>query len=75
MYFTKGKSSDEMTVLVDQWRAVDTVCLDFSKVFDNVTHKILTDKCLVHRMNRQAVRWTENFLEGQAKRVVVISLH
>lgn len=44
---------DEMTVPVNKGRAVDIVCLDFSKVFDNVTHSILTDKWLVHRMNGQ----------------------
>lgn len=31
---------DEMTGLVDEGRAVDTIQLDFSKVFDTVLHKI-----------------------------------
>jgi len=42
--FTKGKSCltslitcDEITVLVDEGRAVDVVCLDFSKAFDTTS--------------------------------------
>lgn len=50
--FTKDKSCltnlislyDEMTGWVDEWRVVDVVSLDFSKVFDNVSHNILKDK-------------------------------
>ena len=66
--FTKGKSCltnliafyDVITVWVDGGRAVDVVCLDFSKVFDTVSHNILVmrlRKCVV---NEWTVRWIEN---------------
>jgi len=50
--FTKGKSRltnliafyDGMTAWVDEGRAVDVVCLDFSKVFDTVSYNFLTGK-------------------------------
>ncbi|PKU37976.1 rna-directed dna polymerase from mobile element jockey- hypothetical protein [Limosa lapponica baueri] len=50
--FTKGKSClanlivchDGITGWVDEERAVDVVCLDFSKTFDTVSHNILMGK-------------------------------
>ncbi|PKU44028.1 hypothetical protein llap_5676 [Limosa lapponica baueri] len=36
----------EMTPLVDEGRAVDTVHLDFSKAFDTVFHKIFMEKLM-----------------------------
>ncbi|KAK4829153.1 LOW QUALITY PROTEIN: hypothetical protein QYF61_002368, partial [Mycteria americana] len=68
--FTKGKSCltnlitfyDEMTSLVDEGRAVDIVYLDFSEAFNTACHKILIEKLL---------KWIENWLNGQAQRVVI----
>ena len=60
--FTKGKSCmtnlinfyDEMTVLVDEGRAVDIVYMGFRKALDTVSQKILLEKLLcMGRMSRQ----------------------
>ena len=51
---------DEMTGSVDEGRAVDIVYLDFSKVFDTVSHQILIEKKMKYRLDKQTVRWTEN---------------
>lgn len=42
---------NEITVLVDEWRGVDTVYLDLSKAFDNICFKIFKDKQLMHRLD------------------------
>ncbi|KAK4826734.1 hypothetical protein QYF61_010987 [Mycteria americana] len=57
--------------LVDKGKAVDIVYPDFSKAFDTVSHKNLRDKLLMYRMDKQRVRWTEKWLNGQAWRVVI----
>ena len=46
---------DEMTGLVEERRAVDTVYLDFTKAFDTVSRKsLLLEKLLMYRgMSRQ----------------------
>ena len=59
--FTKGKSwltnlinfHDEMTSLVDKGKTVDIVYLAFSKAFNTVSHKILTEKLLMYRLDEQ----------------------
>jgi len=47
---------DEMTGLVDEARAVDIVCLDFSKAVDAVYCKILRDKLLMYGLDEQTGR-------------------
>ncbi|GAB0184566.1 mitochondrial enolase superfamily member 1 [Grus japonensis] len=37
---------NEMTGLVDEKRAMDMVCLHFSKAFDTICHDILIDKLM-----------------------------
>lgn len=77
--FTKGKSCltglinfyDDMTALVDEGRAVDIVYLDFRKVFDTVSHSILTEELVKHGLNEQMLRWIENWLNRQAQGVTV----
>ncbi|KAK4830236.1 hypothetical protein QYF61_009303 [Mycteria americana] len=59
--FNKGKSCltnlikfyNELTVLVDEGRAVDIVYLDCSKVFDIASHKILIEKLLKYGLDEQ----------------------
>ncbi|GAB0209450.1 mitochondrial enolase superfamily member 1 [Grus japonensis] len=77
--FTKGKSCltnpiafyDGMTGWVDEGRAVDVVCLDFSKAFDTVSHNILIGKLRKCGLDEWTVRWVENWLNGRAQRVVI----
>jgi len=62
--FTKGKSCltnliafyDGMTSWIKESRAVDIVCLDFSKAFVSVSHKLLTGKLIKYGLNEQTVR-------------------
>lgn len=52
---------------VDEDRAVDVVCRDFSKAFDTVPPNILISKLKKCGLDR----WTaENWLNGRAQRVV-----
>ncbi|KAK4826992.1 hypothetical protein QYF61_013092 [Mycteria americana] len=62
---------DKVTCLVDEEEAVDVVYLDFSKVFDMVSHSILLDKLAAHGLDGYTLRWVKNCLDGQAQRVVV----
>ena len=64
---------DKVTGLVDERRAVDIVYLDLRKAFDIVSHKILKAKLLIYRLDEQIVRWTGNWTNGQAQRVVICS--
>ena len=51
--------------------AVDIVYLDFRKAFDTAFCKILIEQLLKHGLDEQTVRWIENWLNGQALRVVI----
>ena len=54
--FMKGRSClnnlisfcDQVTHLVGEGKAVDVVCLDFSKAFDTVSHCTLLEKLVAH---------------------------
>jgi len=66
--------SNVMTGLVEEMRAVDVVCLDFSKAIDTVSHNILVDELMKYRLNKWTVRWTENQLSCQSQSVVINSM-
>ncbi|KAK4811897.1 hypothetical protein QYF61_014930 [Mycteria americana] len=62
--FMKGRSCltnlisfyDKVTHLVDEGKAVDIAYLDFSKVFDTISHSILLEKLAAHGLDgRQLV--------------------
>jgi len=77
--FTKGKSCltnliafyDDVTGWVDEGRAVDVVCLDFSMVFVTVSHNILLGKLRKCGLDEWSVRWIENWLNGRTQRVAI----
>ncbi|KAK4806536.1 hypothetical protein QYF61_021372 [Mycteria americana] len=64
--FTEGKSCltnlinfyDKMTGLVDEGRGGAIVHLDFCKIFDTVSHKILIEKLLMYWLDVQTAGWT-----------------
>jgi len=60
-----------VTGWVDEGRAVDVVCLDFSKAFDTVSHNILLGKLRKCELDEWSVRWIENWLNGRTQRVVI----
>ncbi|GAB0179299.1 hypothetical protein GRJ2_000395200 [Grus japonensis] len=62
---------DKVTHLVDEGKAVNVVYLDFSKVFDTISHSILLEKLAAHGLDGCAVRWVKNWLYIRAQRVVV----
>jgi len=62
---------DQVTHLVDEGKAVDVVYLDFSKVFDTVPHGILLDKLAAQGLDGSTLCWINNWMDGQAQRVVV----
>lgn len=57
-----------------QERAVDIFYLDFIKAFDTVSHKILTEKVMKHRLDDQPVRWTEKRLGREGGQQLAPSL-
>ena len=55
---------DKVTRLVDEGKAVDVVCLDFSKAFDIISHSVLLEKLAAHGLDEHAVCWLKNWLDG-----------
>jgi len=60
-----------VTGWIDEGRAGDFVCLDFSKVFDIVSHNVLIGKLRKWGLDEWSVRWIENWLNGRTQRVVI----
>jgi len=58
---------------VDERRAVDDVYLDFNKAFGNVCCNILIDKCVKCGLCEWTVKWTESWLNCEARRVLINS--
>ncbi|GAB0179804.1 mitochondrial enolase superfamily member 1 [Grus japonensis] len=77
--FMKGRSCltnlisfyDKVTHLVDERKAVDVVCLDFSKAFTTVSHSILLEKLAAHSLDRCTLNWVKSWLDGLPQRIVV----
>ena len=62
---------DKVTHLVDEGKVVDVVYLDFSKIFDTVSHSILLEKRTARGLDGHTLHWVKNWLDGWAHRVVV----
>uniref|UniRef100_A0A8B9ZNN1 Reverse transcriptase domain-containing protein n=2 Tax=Anas TaxID=8835 RepID=A0A8B9ZNN1_9AVES len=77
--FTRGRSClinlisfyDKITRLVNQGKPDDVISLDFSKVFDTLSHRILLGKMSSIQLNKNIIQWVSNWLTGRAQRVVV----
>ena len=65
--FMKGRSCltnlisfyDRVTCLLDEGKAVDVVCLDFSKAFDTVFHSILLAKLAARVLDGHTLHWVK----------------
>ena len=57
--------------MVDEGRVVDVVYLDFSKAFNTVSRNILLRYLRKCGLDEWLVRWTENWLNGRAQRIVI----
>lgn len=62
---------DQVTHLVNEGKAADGFCPDFSKASSTVSHSILLQKLAAHGLDRCTLCLTKNWLDGQAQRVVV----
>ncbi|KAF4804796.1 RNA-directed DNA polymerase from mobile element jockey-like protein [Turdus rufiventris] len=62
---------DQVTHLVNAGKAVDVVYLDFSEVFDTVSHSTLLEKLAARGLDRSTLCWVRNWLDGRAQRVLV----
>ena len=73
--FMKGRSCltnlisfyDQVTHLVEEGKAVDIVCLDFSKALDTVPHSILLENLAAHGLDGCTLHWIKNWLNGQVQ--------
>ncbi|KAF2355360.1 Reverse transcriptase domain [Trinorchestia longiramus] len=61
----------EVNRLYDRTKAVDLVCLDFQKAFDQVPHERLIAKVEAHGIRGNYSRWIRNWLTGRTQRVVI----
>lgn len=60
LYFTHLTTFyNEVTGLLCEGRAADTVYLEFSKAFASASHNILIDKLMKYELGKWTVSWTE----------------
>lgn len=63
----------EVTNVACECGVVDVVYLNFKKAFYTVSHNVIRDKLTKYRLGKYTVRWTENWMDVQAQRVVISS--
>ena len=56
---------------MDEGKAVGVGYLDFSKVFDTVSHSILLEKLAACGFENSTLSWAKSWQEAQAKTAVV----
>lgn len=56
---------------MDEEKDVDGANLKFCTAFDTISHGILLEKLATHRLDRRALDWVKNWLNGQAELVMV----
>eukprot|EP00075_Anas_platyrhynchos_P003977 XP_012948559.2 uncharacterized protein LOC106014904 [Anas platyrhynchos] len=76
--FTRGRlcltnliSFYKITQLVDQRKPISLIFLVFSKAFNTVSHSVLQEKMTRMQLHKRIIRWVNNWLAGQAQRVLV----
>ncbi|KAJ7427272.1 hypothetical protein WISP_08597 [Willisornis vidua] len=62
---------DQVTHLVDEGKAVDVVYLDFTKVFNTVSHNMLPEKLAANSLDRGPLCWVRSWMDGRAQRMLV----
>jgi len=55
---------DQTTHLVDEGKAVDVICLDFTNTFDTVPHSILLEKLAAHGLDGCTLHLIKNWMYG-----------
>ena len=76
--FVKGRSCltnlieffEEVMKMIDEFRTVDVVYMDFSKAFDKVPHGRLVQKVKSHGIRGELARWIQNWLGQRRQRVI-----
>lgn len=71
--FTKGMSSLTSLITFYSWITglVSEERVDFNKILKTVSSKILMKELMVFSLDGQTASWIENWLNGQAQRVVM----
>lgn len=64
-------SYNKMPGFVDERTAVAIANFGFSKAFNIVSCKMLTEKLMKDELDKQAVRWTEDCSKSQAQKAVI----
>jgi hypothetical protein len=62
---------EKATLAKDNGKPMDVVYLDFSKAFDKVPHRRLLRKMEGKKINKEVIKWIENWLTGRTQRVKV----
>lgn len=64
-------SYDKVTHLADQGKPVNVIILDFSKVFDHVSHSTLPNKMSSMQIDNYIIQRVNNWLTSQTHKVLI----